>query len=333
MEHGKDETRLLGELKMIESIATRAPVSVSGLDVGIGDDAAVVDPAGRKIVLSCDCLVEEVHFRWEWSEPISVGRKAAAVNLSDLAAMGAEPAFLLVALALSPSSPVGIFEGIREGLLEVTHEYGAVVIGGDLSASPGPLMVSITAVGWVTSSPLLRSGASPGDRVFVSGTLGDSAAGNLILQKGSAELVRSFPSLVHRHREPVPRVGLGLELSQGLATACIDVSDGLLKDLGHLARQSGCAASVDLSKLPVSEELRACGQELLPSHPVALAASGGEDFELIFTVSPGTEVPSVVGGVPVVEVGKILEGKPGDVLAIDSEGKEVAVASRGWDHF
>ncbi|HYQ79868.1 MAG TPA: thiamine-phosphate kinase [Anaeromyxobacteraceae bacterium] len=263
-------SRPVGEFELIERFTRRLPPRGEGVRLGIGDDAAVLEPPrGERLVLAVDAVVEGVHFRRGWA-PEDVGWKALAVNLSDLAAMGARPLWALVALAVPRGRDPAWLTRVGRGLAACARRHRVAVVGGNVTRARD-LSVTVTVAG-AARRPLTRSGARPGDAVLVSGTLGEAALG---IAPGAAA------PLVARQRRPRPRLELGRALC-GIATACIDVSDGLLQDLGHLCRASGVGASLRLAELPLSPAYRAATRRA--RDPWAAALSGGEDYELLCTV-------------------------------------------------
>lgn len=283
----------LHEFRLIEQV--RRAFGRTGPEVirGIGDDAAIVAPSrGRELVLTTDLLVEGVHFDPRTASIEDIGYKAAIANLSDIAAMGARPEYALVSIALPPGWTTPQVLRLYRGITEACRPQGVTLIGGDTSASPYGLFLNLTVVGSVpTGRALMRSGARPGDLLYVTGTLGDSLAGLALLSRGNRRRTpglnasaRSF--LIARHRRPVALSRLGQLLSiHRLASAAIDVSDGLSGDLRHLCEQSRVGAEVRADALPLSPALRAYARSS-NTDPVALALRGGEDYELLFTVPP-----------------------------------------------
>jgi thiamine-monophosphate kinase len=276
----------VGERAIVEWIRQRAPAPAD-VAVGIGDDAAVVEPARNHLdVLTTDVLVEDVHFRLAWSTPGDIGWKALAVNLSDLAAMGASPRTALLSLVLPPSTRVAVVQEMVEEMLALAAKHGMALVGGNISRSSGPLVVDVTAVGAVKRRRmLLRSGARPGDGLFVSGTLGAAAAGLAWLENGAgtADTEGIVPAL-DRYRRPEPRVRLGRIAGRArAASACIDLSDGLGEAVRQLAEASGVGARLDAHAVPVDraavEVARRLGCDALE-----LATTGGDDYELLFAV-------------------------------------------------
>lgn len=247
--------------------------------VGIGDDCAVTTVApNQQLAVTTDTLVSGVHFLKD-APAKSVAYKAVAVNLSDLAAMGAEPAWISLSLAMSEVDDAWLAD-FAEGMYELTRYYSVQLIGGDTVR--GPLSMTITAQGFVPpGNELKRSTARPGDWIFVTGTLGDAAAGLAVLQKSldAGDGVREY--LINRHLYPTPRVAAGTALRR-VASACIDVSDGFLSDLGHILSNSECGAQVQVDQLPLSAQLNDC---VTPDQAREYALTGGDDYELIFTVN------------------------------------------------
>lgn len=314
--------------------------------LGLLDDAAVLAmPPGRALVVTADLLVEDVHFRND-DPPESVGAKVLAVNLSDLAAMGAEPRAYLLSAALPAGWDEGrrrtFLDGFTSGLASMQAEAGMVLVGGDTVATPGPLALGITAFGSVeTGREMQRRGAEPGDRVFVSGTIGDGTLGLRVLEGRLASLPAWLAAeAVERYRRPTPRLPLGRRLA-GLASACADVSDGLVADLGHICRASGVTAEIDSVRIPVSAAGRAALAD--DSTLLGLLLTGGDDYELVFTVPP-RHVSAVVAAaaaavVTVTEIGTVFANEPGGmernqpVRVLDAHGRPLSLTSAGWQHF
>ena len=260
----------LGEFELIGLFTRALPLGGEGVVLGVGDDAAILaPPRGERLVATADAIVEGVHFDRRFDPP-DVGWKALAVNLSDLAAMGARPLWALVALALPRDTDPARVAGIARGLGRCARRHGVAVVGGNVTRAR-QLSLTVTVIG-SARTPLRRDGARVGDAILLSGTVGDAALG----------LRRGVPAaLARRQRRPTPRLALGRAL-QGIATAAIDVSDGLTQDLGHLCAASGVAASLRLEELPLSAAYRRA--TLRAANPWAAALSGGEDYELCVTV-------------------------------------------------
>lgn len=324
------------EFALIDVIRARNPQARADVALGIGDDAALLDvPAGRQLVACTDTLVAGVHFPLA-TTPRDIGWKALAVNLSDLAAMGAEPRWALLALTLTKDDPQFV-EALAEGFAALAKEHGIALVGGD--TTEGPLAVTVTALGTlVPGAALRRDGARAGDVLFVTGPLGDAAAA-LQLLRGSGAATRERHasagtgrgSLLVRLNRPQPRIAAGLALC-GIASACIDVSDGLLADLGHLCAASGVGAEVDAAALPISAALAdtfdagACR---------AFALSGGDDYELCFTAPAACEgavaEALAAGGCGATRIGRIVAAR--GVRVLDANGSVVPTPRAGWEHF
>jgi thiamine-monophosphate kinase len=328
----------MGEFELIDRYFRSAAAQMlqrrGDVALGIGDDAAVLEvPTGRQLVAAIDTMVEGRHFPAGCAAS-SIGHRALAVNLSDLAAMGADPAWFLLALTM-PHADSGFLGEFARGLFELASQHGVALVGGDTTA--GPLSMSVQVLGTVPlGTAITRSGGAPGDLLYVSGTPGDAAAGlqHLLQAKpegaGADALATEQQYLLHRFLYPEPRVQLGLAL-RGVASACIDVSDGLAADAGRLAAASGCGASIDMGQLPLSEAL------LLASgaaQACSYALTGGDDYELCFTVplARRAQLESRLANVKcrVSCIGRLDEKLS---LRIMREGNPVECDTRGYDHF
>ena len=277
----------LGEQALIDRIRARVPAAPGWVAIGMGDDAAVVEPARNALeVLTTDALVEGVHFDRAFTPPRAIGHRALAVNLSDLAAMGAAPRAALLSFVLPPALPLADFEAIVDGFMALAAAHGVALIGGNITRSPGPLLVDVTAIGTARRRRVLaRSGARPGDAVWVSGEIGSAAAGLQSLSAGGRAGGRPA-ACEAAFLEPQPRVRLGTLLGRNRAAAsCVDLSDGLADGLHQLADASGVGLEVDGAAVPVSDEAR-CWFEARGVDPVMAAITGGDDYELLFTVRP-----------------------------------------------
>jgi len=318
----------LGEFGLIDRIARRVAPSPAVV-LGIGDDAAALRPTpGTLTLVTSDMLLEGVHFDLSLCDPQSLGRKSLAVNLSDLAAMGARPRQFLLSIALPATVPLEFVDGFMNGIMEQAERFGVTLVGGDTCASRGGLAISITALGeQLPERVVTRSGAAPGDLICLTGTVGEAAAGLNELRKGARQGV-----LVASQLDPQPRVEAGVALAEaGLVTAMIDVSDGVLADLTHICELSGVGARLELALLPLSEEyLAVCGAD-----PFALALSGGEDYELLFCVPKGrlAEVEALLAGLGLrlSVAGEITAGSA--VELVDPQGGAYLPGRRGFDHF
>ena len=293
--------------------------------LGIGDDAALLQvPANMQLVVAMDTLNAGVHFP-EATSPADIGWKALAVNLSDLAAMGATPAWCTLSLSL-PEADAAWVDAFLDGFLELAAAYEVALVGGDTTR--GPLSVCVTAHGFVEADHALRrSGARVGDEVWTSGTLGDAAAALAQLQAGGVV----DPELRARLDRPTPRIALGRALRR-IANACIDVSDGLLADLGHVCAASGVGAQIELASLPASAALQSAFDE---TSRRVLQASGGDDYELCFTAPAAmrsdVEHAAREAGISVARIGRIVEGE--GVVALDAGRKPWVPPSTGYAHF
>ncbi|MFE8072837.1 thiamine-phosphate kinase [Marinobacteraceae bacterium S3BR75-40.1] len=291
-----------------------------GIQLGIGDDCAVLDvPQGMELVQSVDTLVESVHFLPEIA-PRDLGWRALAVNLSDLAAAGAQPWCFSLAISLPDLDPQWLRE-FSGGLAELAAQYAIPLVGGDTTR--GPCVISIIVQGLVPKGTALRrKGARPGDRIFVSGTLGDAGGALDWLQVEKPPADVGF--LLDRYHRPTPRIALGQWL-RGRASACIDISDGLSADLGHILASSGVGANLDSRSIPLSPTLR----DTVGSDALSLALTAGDDYELCFTWPADQAMPEDMRerfGVDVAPVGEVVAGSG---LSVD--GKEWA--AQGYDHF
>jgi thiamine-monophosphate kinase len=292
----------------------------------LGDDAALLTPpAGRDLVLTADAMVGGVHFLPD-DPPDLVGRKLLRVNLSDLAAKGATPLGYLMTVSAPRGTPDAWFAGFAAGLAADQAVFGVSLLGGDTTATPGPLSLSLTIIGHVAPGAMVRRvGAQPGDGIWVTGTIGDGALGLAVAQ---GRLADPSGHLRDRYRLPQPRVGLAIA---GVASAGMDVSDGLVQDLGHLCRAAGLAAAVEAARVPLSEAARAAGPGWL-----ATCLTGGDDYELLLAVPPAREAALAqaahAAGMPVTRIGRFHAGAPG-VMVRDPTGREISLERGGWSHF
>ena len=341
----------LTERDLVHRIQQHLPPAPDWLLVGIGDDAAVVEPERNRVeVLSVDALVEGIHFDRAFVPPEAIGHRALAVNLSDLAAMGAAPRLALLSLALPPGLPLKDFEGVIAGLARLAAAHRTHVAGGNLTRSPGPLMIDITVVGSVKRrQALTRAGARPGDEIYVSGTLGTSAAGLRMLRtkdtttdaKNTTTEDTGVPSVVElctrRYLYPEPRVRLGLLLARNrAASASIDLSDGLADGVRRIAEASGVGVVIDADALPIDAGVRAWF-EARGLDPVAEAMTAGDDYELLVTVRPRTRRRLAAAkrcDVPLTRIGACTEGRAA-VLRVRTGGTvmDVDLPPGGYDHF
>ncbi|MBF0195240.1 MAG: thiamine-phosphate kinase [Magnetococcales bacterium] len=326
----------LGEFGLIQSHFAPLCSNKKGITVGIGDDGAVlaVQP-NQELVVSTDTLVEHIHFSSN-DNPYQLAKKSLRVNLSDLAAMGANPNWYLLNIATPPSTQIEWINEFARGLKEDGERYSIVLTGGDTTSSKSGLVITITVMGTVDKGrAILRSGAKPGDKIFLSGTLGDSTLGltyRLGYLKISNHLDAEF--LQNRHLIPEPRVSLGLAiLTEKIAHSAIDISDGLIADLKHVCSESNVGAEVDVDKIPLSGAatrlLETGGKEILTQ-----ILTGGEDYELLFTADAAMvdKIASIADkvGVGVTEIGVVSSGSEVKVL---QNGSQLKLDSGGWTHF
>jgi len=321
----------IGEFGLIKAISQIAAQG-EGVVQGIGDDAAIIrSTPGKVILVTTDLLLEGVHFQMEFTDPLRLGRKALAVNLSDIAACGGRPTGFVVSVAIPPETEVAFVQALYKGMMEQARQFGCSLIGGDTSRGK-ELMISLTLLGEAEEDRVVyRSGAKKGDNIFVTGTLGDAALGLKQLKNGVKE-----GDLVLRHLDPIPRVKTGEEIArEALASAMIDISDGLIADLGHILEASKRGAQVQLSQIPLSKaHLKVIEQYHADRYGLAL--SGGEDYELLFTAPPEKE-QAVVRlaqelGTPITMIGEIVEASQG-LKVLDKDGKEYPLKEGGHDHF
>ena len=330
-------------IKRIRDLADQRGPS-PGLIRGIGDDAAALKSfTGTDVVVSTDLLVEDIDFRRDTIRPNQLGHKALAVSLSDIAAMGARPRWTLLSIGVPKDVwQSGFIDSFYDGVFKIADRFGVKLIGGDVSRTPEKIVINSIALGeCLLEREVFRSGAKPGDQIYVTGYLGDAVAGLRLIERG-ARLHEDHSTPTHsnpidhlllRHLEPEPRVGWGLLLGERqLATAMIDISDGLSSDLNHLCQESQAGALVDAHLLPIDQVVtEMCGRRALD--PLMLALHGGEDFELLFTVRPEnvSKLPARVDGIPITRIGDIKEASHGVRIA---EGAKIwNLEPGGWEHF
>jgi thiamine-monophosphate kinase len=317
----------LGERRMIARVRRAFGASRSDVLIGIGDDAALVKTPGT-LLLTTDILVEDEDFRRADHPPRLLGRKALNVNLSDIAAMGGRPRHALVGLALPGDMDESWLRGFMIGLRSAARESGVALVGGDFSQAD-KIMIAVTVTG-AAASPVTRRGARPGDAIFVSGTLGDAAGGLRLLEKGGIYgVVKAVQPLVKAFLDPSPRLELGASLARRkLASAMIDLSDGLSVDLAHISEESGVGAEVEAARVPVSEALARFARD-----PLSLALNGGEDFELLFTVRPAhvAAVERLSSRFRLTRIGRIKAGRR--ITLIGPGNKRGPLRPRGFEHF
>jgi len=332
------------EFQMIDEIRSRSEGSARGLVLGIGDDCAVLRQRnGNDTVITADLLIEDIDFRLEYTSPELLGHKSLAVSLSDIASMGAKARWAMLSVGI----PGGLWRSkfldrFYDGFFELAGRHGVKLIGGDISRTPDGVVVDSIVMGEISEGRALRrSGAKPGDIVFVTGSLGGAAAGLRMLQEGHrlskgrarSKVARSRENLLKRQLAPEPRSELGIWLAKRqLATAMIDISDGLSSDLAHICEASGVGAVVDESRIPIDEGMSAFTSDA--EEHMELALNGGEDFELLFTVKPrkAEALGAVLGGVRITEIGRITDSE-NQIDVVQKDGAVKALRASGFEHF
>jgi thiamine-monophosphate kinase len=323
------ERRLISRIRQRQISSLRQPSRSSKREkdarviTGIGDDCSILHiPPGHEALVTTDFSLEGVHFRREWHPPESVGHRCLARGLSDIAAMGGDPIAAFLSLALPAKLPQRWVDRFVEGFLKLANEFSVSLAGGDTSESPNGILADVVVVGSVPKGKaVLRSGARPGDRIYVTGSLGGSAAALDVLYSGRGLKAGSYPS----HFRPVPRVQVGRLLrSKRWASSMIDISDGLSTDLSHLCEESGVGAEIESRAIP-----RATVGSRAQQVDLKFALHGGEDYELLFTSSK--QIPSRIAAVNVTEIGRITRGKP--IVLINDSGAKRRLRPEGWQHF
>jgi len=325
----------IGEFGLIQRFRRSTRPAGPGLRLGIGDDAALTELSSPQII-TCDLLIQGVHFQRRWHPPRLLGRKALSVNLSDIAAMGGIPRFALLGLGLPPKISVAEADALRQGFLEVAAEHGVELIGGDTCAS-SLMVLAVTVLGQPgRRACVLRSGARPGDAIFVTGTLGEAAWGLELLRQGRR--THRHPA-IRRFLNPKPRVQLGRKLA-GVASAMIDLSDGLIPDLGHVLEESrGVSAEIEAAALPLSSAFRKQFQVrgAPKGKALAYAVAGGEDYELLFTAAPDRAPQlgrlAAATGVPITRIGRLKKSRPSLIRLVGSRGENIPLPSARFEHF
>ncbi|HEY0874038.1 MAG TPA: thiamine-phosphate kinase [Vicinamibacterales bacterium] len=334
---GNETARLPGERALIHHIRQRLPAPPSALLVGPGDDAAVFEPErGAFQVITTDALVEGIHFDRRFSSPADIGYRAIAVNVSDVAAMGARPEYALLSFVLPEGWTMGDLDGLLDGVLEAASEYRVAIAGGNISRSPGPLVVDVTATGSVRPRKLLRrDGGKPGDALYVTGTIAAAAAGLGWLRTGSpSDSPSDLGPCVRRYLRPQARVRMGLLLGRNkAASACMDLSDGLADAVRQIAEASGTGALIDAAALPIESAASTWFTEQ-GVDPVEAALAGGDDYELLFAVPRRFRgrlraVQSAARGLPVTRIGELMADR---AICLTRDGAEVELP-KGYSHF
>jgi len=333
--------RNLGELSLLREVRARFGTRGKGLITGIGDDAAVIAPSKESLLLTSDMMVEDVHFDLSYITPFQLGFKIVSVNVSDIYAMSGRPYYLIMDLAMTGDTDTGFVDAFFRGVDRALKRYGLILIGGDLSSSKKGLVIAATVIGRVRR-PVLRSGARPGDRIYVTGNLGDSACGLEILKRIRRhvpfEELRELKKELKDIKERLSLIGLKWDIARRLmskhifsevfpfrvrkATSMMDISDGLFIDLTRLCEESRVGARVYLKRIPLSNALKkACS--ILNLDPYLIATTGGEDYELLFTAPPEKRIDAFC-------IGEII--KEGMYL-VDENGLERPLLSGGYQHW
>jgi thiamine-monophosphate kinase len=307
----------LGEFALIKHLMRGISTSDPAVIVGIGDDAAVIRCSTKKfILLTTDSLIEDVHFSLDLLTPYQIGEKAMAVNLSDIAAMGGIPKYALISIALTPETSLAFANEIYLGIKETAEKFAVAIVGGNTARAPRDMMINIALLGEVTEAFLVRrSGAKAGDRIFVTGHLGATAAARL----------------AGKHIPPLPLVNEGREIIKKFKpTSMIDISDGLSSDLLHILEASKVGAKIYEEKVPISDETRGLAEKI-KKPPLKLALSGGEDYQLLFTAAARKDESLSLANVSISEIGEITRKK--ELLLIDRKGNSHQLLPAGYDHF
>ncbi len=325
-----------GLIDYIDRLIKRADGGPKKVALGIGDDAAVVDPpSGAKMLLTTDTMVENVHFNTRYIKPADIGYKAMAVNISDIAAMAGSPEYALVTLGLTPDAEVEFVAGVYHGLIDAAKAFGVAIVGGDMTKA-NRFFVTVALTGRAEAGlTRRRSDAKAGDAIMVTGSLGGSAAALKLLKEGAKPTRGWLAHLAARHTQPTPRVAEARAAAAAGARAMQDISDGLLADLTHICSASGLGASLDSMAVPVFPEAAKAGFKTQDAQ--RLAITGGEDYELLFT-APAAKVEAIkaaiaaVSDTPVTVVGEMAAG-PAEVVVTGHAGKPMVMKRRGYDHF
>jgi len=330
--------RDIGEFGFIDSIKAQYDIPAKSLIKGIGDDCAVLRyQSGRVLLFTADMLVQDIHFVIGKIPFYQLGRKAAAVNLSDIAAMGGRPLVLFISLAVPAETEVEEIQELYRGMWEICEPHGLTIGGGDTVASPDKLVINISVIGDARENEVLyRSGASLGDTIYLTGYVGDSRAGLKILTNEITPPEEVGTYFIKAHNEPVPLVEAGMSIAaSGIASAMIDLSDGLLSDLGHICEESRVGALLFAEKIPLSSELKRLAG-VVGFNPLDFALSGGEDYQLLFTVPAEHEQGieelfkehDLTAPYP---IGEIVQGQ--GIRMVKADGSAAELQHKGFNHF
>lgn len=320
--------RDLGEFGFIDRISRFSHCSRDDVLLDIGDDCAVVEtPSGDRLAVTTDAMLEGRHFRLDWLTPYEVGSRAMTACLSDVAAMGAEPCFAFASTALPPEMAVEDAAELMRGVVDQAERFGACLLGGDTIAAHEHVGLDLMLLGRCRDHIWRRDGARVGNAVIVTGDIGGSAGAVAARSAGLRDI-----ACWHRYAAPVPRVAQAAALNGvGEITSCIDISDGLVQDAGHLCERSGVGITIHAGLLPISEKTRTVA-ELLETQPLMWALTGGEDFELLFTAPPEAALAlQDAAELPLTVVGEVVTGS--GVTVVEDGGRPLVVQSGGWDHF
>ncbi len=320
----RSKTKSPGEFELIERLVKGLRLTRRTI-LGPGDDCAILAPSRRPQLFTIDSMVEDVHFRLEWGPPEKLGAKSLSVNLSDIAAMGGTPTACVINLAIREGLDARFFDRLYAGIRQVAERYDTDVVGGNVTRADR-LAITVAVLGEASPGVTCRNLARGGDDIFVTGTVGDSSAGLAILSGKLAARGAARKFLIERHLNPTPRIEAGLALAKLRPTpAAIDISDGLLQDLGHILERSRVGAEIDAAAIPLSPAYRsAMGDDL------SLALGGGEDYELLFCARAGFSEPALTKalGAPVRRVGRIIKGRQ---TLLRGTGGARMPKLRGWD--
>lgn len=330
----------LGEFTLIDRIKQILPQAKHpDVLIGLGDDTAVIRiDQNKALIATCDIQIEDQHFRLKHISTYQLGRRAIAVNLSDIASMGGKPSFALVSLGLPSKFPVIDYDQLFQGIKDELSQYSAHLIGGNLAKTERKLIVDVTLLGEVHPDHLLsRSGSKVGDKIFVTGRLGESGAGFHILETFGQYYPEKYANLVKAHLQPTPRIEAGKMIAETkMVTSMIDISDGIASDLYHICRMSGVGAEIQSECIPLPENIEEVS-EIAHTNPLDIALYSGEDYELLFTVKPDvistliTEISDKLS-LLITEIGHIVTRAEGYHL-IDAQQNRIPILPKGWNHF
>jgi thiamine-monophosphate kinase len=334
------EIKEVGEFGLIERIKSKLSLPHKDIIKGIGDDACVTDiQKGKALLSTTDTLIEGVHFDLRFTSAYNLGKKSLAVNISDIAAMGGVPRFFLISLGIPPKLSVEFIDEFTSGIFDVSHSCQTHIVGGDTSFSPDRFFINITILGEAFKGDVIcRDNAHVADQIFVTGNLGDSALGLKILmdRNCTSKVEEIFKELIEKHLCPTPRVSEGKLIAKNrIATAMIDISDGLISDLEHICNQSKVGAKIWIENLPLSDAFQKYSLKFTDT-PIDMSLCGGEDYELLFTVDR-KKMDLLRKIMPILKtkvthIGEIVEQKNG-ITVLHRNGQVYPVKRKGFDHF